>query len=71
MTPSQRPWPIASPQIREMATVAGNLCQQKRCWFYRSGFLCYKRGGATCPCYAVTGTTASTTPRSAPTAARR
>jgi CO/xanthine dehydrogenase Mo-binding subunit/CO/xanthine dehydrogenase FAD-binding subunit len=46
---------IASPQIREMATVGGNLCQQKRCWFYRSGFNCYKRGGATCPCYAVNG----------------
>jgi CO/xanthine dehydrogenase Mo-binding subunit/CO/xanthine dehydrogenase FAD-binding subunit len=46
---------IASSQVREMATVAGNLCQEKRCWFYRSGFDCYKRGGATCPCYAVTG----------------
>jgi len=46
---------IASPQIREMATVGGNLCQQKRCWFYRNGFLCYKRGGVTCPCYAVMG----------------
>lgn len=46
---------IASPQIREMATVAGNLCQEKRCWFYRSGFMCYKRGGVTCPCYAVDG----------------
>ncbi len=46
---------IASPQIREMATVAGNLCQEKRCWFYRNGFACYKRGGVTCPCYAVLG----------------
>jgi CO/xanthine dehydrogenase FAD-binding subunit len=46
---------IASPQVREMATVAGNLCQEKRCWFYRSDFLCYKRGGASCPCYAVQG----------------
>ncbi|MGH3762975.1 molybdopterin cofactor-binding domain-containing protein [Actinophytocola sp.] len=46
---------IASAQIREMATVGGNLCQQKRCWFYRNGFSCYKRGGATCPCYAVLG----------------
>ncbi|MGC5617150.1 molybdopterin cofactor-binding domain-containing protein [Georgenia sp. Z1491] len=46
---------IASPQIRNMATVAGNLCQEKRCWFYRSGFMCYKRGGAACPCYAVQG----------------
>jgi CO/xanthine dehydrogenase Mo-binding subunit/CO/xanthine dehydrogenase FAD-binding subunit len=46
---------IASHQVREMATVAGNLCQEKRCWFYRNGFNCYKRGGATCPCYAVEG----------------
>jgi CO/xanthine dehydrogenase Mo-binding subunit/CO/xanthine dehydrogenase FAD-binding subunit len=46
---------IATPQIRSMATVAGNLCQQKRCWFFRNGFDCYKRGGVTCPCYAVLG----------------
>jgi CO/xanthine dehydrogenase Mo-binding subunit/CO/xanthine dehydrogenase FAD-binding subunit len=46
---------IASPQIREMATVAGNLCQQNRCWFYRNDFPCFKRGGVTCPCYAVNG----------------
>ncbi|HLX49779.1 MAG TPA: molybdopterin cofactor-binding domain-containing protein [Streptosporangiaceae bacterium] len=46
---------IASPQIRQMATVAGNLCQQNRCWFYRNGFSCYQRGGPTCPCYAVRG----------------
>jgi CO/xanthine dehydrogenase FAD-binding subunit len=46
---------IASTQIREMATVGGNLCQEKRCWFYRNGFECYKRGGVTCPCYAVMG----------------
>ena len=46
---------IASTQIREAATIAGNLCQTNRCWFYRSGFTCYKRGGTTCPCYAVSG----------------
>jgi CO/xanthine dehydrogenase Mo-binding subunit/CO/xanthine dehydrogenase FAD-binding subunit len=46
---------IASHQVREMATLAGNLCQEKRCWFYRNDFNCYKRGGATCPCYAVEG----------------
>jgi CO/xanthine dehydrogenase FAD-binding subunit len=46
---------IAGPQIREAATLAGNLLQEKRCWFYRNGFTCYKRGGPTCPCYAVTG----------------
>lgn len=46
---------IASPQIRNAATVAGNLCQQKRCWFFRSGFDCYKRSGPASPCYAVLG----------------
>lgn len=46
---------IATPQIREMATVGGNLLQAKRCWFYRSGINCYKRGGPTRPCYAVLG----------------
>jgi CO/xanthine dehydrogenase FAD-binding subunit len=38
-----------------MATVAGDLCQEKRCWFFRSAFPCYKNGGATCPCFAVMG----------------
>ena len=28
----------ASPQIRNMATIGGNLCQRPRCWYYRSGF---------------------------------
>jgi len=27
----------ASPQIRNMATLGGNLCQRPRCWYYRSG----------------------------------
>ncbi len=46
---------IASPQLRATATVAGNLVQAKRCWFFRNGFDCYKRSGPTCPCYAVLG----------------
>ena len=28
----------ASPQIRNMATIGGNICQRPRCWYYRSGF---------------------------------
>src|SRR6266480_8113652 len=28
----------ASPQIRNMATIGGNLCQRPRCWYYRAGF---------------------------------
>jgi xanthine dehydrogenase YagS FAD-binding subunit len=27
----------ASPQIRNMATLGGNLCQRPRCWYFRSG----------------------------------
>lgn len=46
---------IASAQIRAMATVGGNLLQEKRCWFYRNGFNCYKRAGLTAPCYAISG----------------
>ncbi|HEY1488911.1 MAG TPA: FAD binding domain-containing protein, partial [Micromonosporaceae bacterium] len=46
---------IASPQIREMATLGGNLCQQNRCWFFRNDFPCYKRSGWSHPCYAVQG----------------
>ncbi|WP_432837736.1 molybdopterin cofactor-binding domain-containing protein [Dactylosporangium sp. CA-092794] len=46
---------IASPQIRNAATVAGNLVQAKRCWFFRNDFACYKRSGPANPCYAVLG----------------
>ncbi|TQM43648.1 molybdopterin cofactor-binding domain-containing protein [Pseudonocardia cypriaca] len=46
---------IASPQVRNAATVGGNLVQAKRCWFFRNGFDCYKRNGPLSPCYAVTG----------------
>jgi CO/xanthine dehydrogenase Mo-binding subunit/CO/xanthine dehydrogenase FAD-binding subunit len=46
---------IAGTQIREMATVGGNLGQAKRCWFFRNGFGCYKRLGGLAPCYAIEG----------------
>lgn len=46
---------IASVQVRAAATVAGNLLQAKRCWFFRNGFDCYKRSGRTSPCYAILG----------------
>lgn len=29
---------LAGPQIRNVATVGGNLCQRPRCWYYRNGF---------------------------------
>ena len=40
---------LATPQIRAVATVGGNLLQRNRCWYYRSAhFTCLKKGGATC-----------------------
>ena len=29
---------VGSPQIRNMGTAGGDLCQRPRCWYYRSGF---------------------------------
>jgi xanthine dehydrogenase YagS FAD-binding subunit len=29
---------VAGPQIRNFGTVAGNLCQRPRCWYFRNGF---------------------------------
>ena len=39
---------VATPQIRNVATLAGNLCQRPWCWYYRNGFKCLKNGGTTC-----------------------
>jgi xanthine dehydrogenase YagS FAD-binding subunit len=44
---------VATPQIRNVATLAGNLCQRPWCWYYRNGFKCLKNGGNTC--YSVAG----------------
>jgi xanthine dehydrogenase YagS FAD-binding subunit len=45
---------IASPQIRNVATVAGNLCQRPRCWYYRDEALpCARKRGPIC--YALEG----------------
>jgi xanthine dehydrogenase YagS FAD-binding subunit len=39
----------ATPQIRNAATLAGNLCQRPRCWYFRSSeFQCLKKGGSEC-----------------------
>ena len=35
----------ASPQIRNQGTIGGNLSQDTRCWYYRSGWKCYRAGG--------------------------
>ena len=50
---------VATPQIRNMGTIGGNLCQDLRCWYYRyphhvgGRILCYLKGGKSC--YALTG----------------
>src|ERR1700685_576778 len=38
----------ASPQIRNQGTIGGNISQDTRCWYYRSGFPCYRAGGNIC-----------------------
>jgi xanthine dehydrogenase YagS FAD-binding subunit len=39
----------ATPQIRNMATLGGNLLQRPRCWYFRSEqFPCLRKGGARC-----------------------
>jgi NADPH-dependent glutamate synthase beta subunit-like oxidoreductase/CO/xanthine dehydrogenase FAD-binding subunit len=50
---------VAVPQVRNMATIGGNLAQDTRCWYYRfpheigGRILCYLKGGK--GCYAITG----------------
>jgi xanthine dehydrogenase YagS FAD-binding subunit len=48
---------VASPDIRNMGTIGGNICQQVRCWYFRSSgnyFNCLRKSsGGTC--YALTG----------------
>jgi xanthine dehydrogenase YagS FAD-binding subunit len=39
---------VASPQIRNTGTLGGNVSQDARCWYYRSGLPCYRAGGNTC-----------------------
>ena len=39
---------VATPQIRNVATLAGNVCQRPWCWYFRNGFKRFKAGGNTC-----------------------
>jgi len=39
---------VASPQIRNVGTIGGNVSQDTRCWYYRGGIDCYRAGGSTC-----------------------
>jgi len=41
---------LATPQIRQLATLGGNLAQRSRCWYFRRADIdCLKKGGSTCP----------------------
>jgi xanthine dehydrogenase YagS FAD-binding subunit len=41
---------LATPQIRHLATLGGNLAQRSRCWYYRNPHVaCLKKGGTECP----------------------
>jgi len=45
---------VGTPQIRNQATVGGNINQRPRCWYFRNEeFVCYKKGGSRC--FAVNG----------------
>ena len=51
---SQAALGAATPQIRNSATLGGNLCQRPRCWYFRSAdFDCSRKGGG--QCYAFDG----------------
>jgi xanthine dehydrogenase YagS FAD-binding subunit len=41
---------LATPQIRRVATLGGNIAQRNRCWYFRNpGISCLKKGGEGCP----------------------
>ncbi len=44
---------VASPQLRNVSTIGGNICQRPRCWYFRGEFHCLRKGGDLC--YAVDG----------------
>ena len=44
---------VATPQIRNVGTIAGNVAQRPWCWYFRNGLPCFKNGGKTC--FSVTG----------------
>jgi xanthine dehydrogenase YagS FAD-binding subunit len=44
---------VATQQVRNVGTIAGNINQRPWCWYYRNGFPCFKAGGN--QCFSVTG----------------
>jgi xanthine dehydrogenase YagS FAD-binding subunit len=47
---SQAALQVAVPQIRNVGTLGGNLCQRPRCWYFRGRLFkdCFRKGGSTC-----------------------
>lgn len=42
---------VGTPELRNVGTIAGNICQENRCWYYRGDdnlFNCVRKGGNTC-----------------------
>lgn len=48
---------VGSPQIRNQGTIGGNVSQAPRCWYFRSGWSCYRAGGNACYADTPTGMT--------------
>ncbi len=44
---------VGTPQLRNIGTIGGNLCQRPRCMYFRGDFDCLRKGGDTC--FAVDG----------------
>jgi xanthine dehydrogenase YagS FAD-binding subunit len=44
---------VGTPQIRNVGTLAGNVCQRPWCWYLRNGYPCHKNGGDRC--FALSG----------------
>jgi xanthine dehydrogenase YagS FAD-binding subunit len=40
---------VGTPALRNMGTIAGNLCQRPRCWYFRKGIACLKNDATGCP----------------------
>ncbi|NOX16760.1 MAG: xanthine dehydrogenase family protein subunit M, partial [Chlorobi bacterium] len=44
---------VGTPQLRNVGTIAGNVCQRPRCFYFRGDFDCIRKGGG--ECFAISG----------------
>ena len=44
---------VGTPQLRNVGTIAGNVCQRPRCFYFRGDFNCLRKGGD--ECFAISG----------------